>query len=214
MIQRPILFVAAIILTAATAYGKPNDWYSARWCESVKGEHQVRMTDGTIADCVTSDTVYEVEFAKDHYQGIGQSLHYAAVSKKKPGLVIVVRNQDDERHYKRVENSILYHDLKIELVKMITVNPRNAADRPASISTETTATIGDAGPTQNTMVLSQPMEKTTKNDINSEDNPPVKLSKSGICHDEESSYYHRTKHFRAFNTIAECLATGARLPKN
>ena len=43
--------------------------------------------------------------------------------------------------------------------------------------------------------------------------PPVKKSKSGICHDTTSSYYKRTKHFTPYETLEECLASGGRLPK-
>ena len=42
---------------------------------------------------------------------------------------------------------------------------------------------------------------------------PVKLSDSGICHDTSSPSYTRTKQFQSFDTIAECLDAGGRLPK-
>jgi hypothetical protein len=42
----------------------------------------------------------------------------------------------------------------------------------------------------------------------------VKKSTSGICHDEYSSYYNKTKNFKSFNTLASCLDSGGRLPKN
>lgn len=46
--------------------------------------------------------------------------------------------------------------------------------------------------------------------------PPVKMSKSEICHATDSSSYKRTKNFTAFDTLKECLASSdkARLPKN
>lgn len=42
----------------------------------------------------------------------------------------------------------------------------------------------------------------------------VKKSKSGICHDENSPYYDRTKNFHSFNSIQSCLESGGRLPKS
>lgn len=48
----------------------------------------------------------------------------------------------------------------------------------------------------------------------SENEPPVKMSKSEICHATDSSYYKRTKNFTAYTTLEECLADGGRLPKN
>ena len=42
---------------------------------------------------------------------------------------------------------------------------------------------------------------------------PVKKSKTNICHKKGSKYYDQTKHFRAFNTIKDCIDSGGRLPK-
>jgi hypothetical protein len=42
----------------------------------------------------------------------------------------------------------------------------------------------------------------------------VKKSKSGICHDEYSIYYNKTKKFQPFETLEFCLNSGGRLPKN
>lgn len=41
----------------------------------------------------------------------------------------------------------------------------------------------------------------------------VKLSSSGICHDENSSSYDRTRNYTPFNSIEACLESGGRLPK-
>lgn len=41
----------------------------------------------------------------------------------------------------------------------------------------------------------------------------VKQSNSGICHDESSAYFNKTKSYTAFNTLEECLNSGGRLPK-
>jgi len=41
----------------------------------------------------------------------------------------------------------------------------------------------------------------------------IKKSTSGICHDKKSSYYEKTKKFKPFKTMKECLDSGGRLPK-
>ena len=43
--------------------------------------------------------------------------------------------------------------------------------------------------------------------------PPVKMSKSGICHDRKSQYYSRTKNYRPFKSMKACLEAGGRRPK-
>lgn len=52
----------------------------------------------------------------------------------------------------------------------------------------------------------------SKND--SDNLPVVKQSVSGICHDTSSGSYKRTKRFKSFNSITECLNSGGRLPKS
>ena len=41
----------------------------------------------------------------------------------------------------------------------------------------------------------------------------VKKSRSSICHTPESASYSRTKNFKPYDTINDCLASGGRLPK-
>ena len=41
--------------------------------------------------------------------------------------------------------------------------------------------------------------------------PPVKLSRSGICHDAASQHYERLKDYRPFDSMDACLRAGGRL---
>ena len=45
------------------------------------------------------------------------------------------------------------------------------------------------------------------------DEPPVKKSKSGICHAKGSTYYSRTKNYTSYQTMEACLKSGGRKPK-
>lgn len=47
----------------------------------------------------------------------------------------------------------------------------------------------------------------------SKSNPPVKKSKSGICHAKNSEYYSRTKKFTPYSSMDACLKSGGRRPK-
>jgi hypothetical protein len=42
---------------------------------------------------------------------------------------------------------------------------------------------------------------------------PVKMSKSGICHAPNSTYYSQTKNFTPYPTLKACLNAGGRIPK-
>ncbi len=47
--------------------------------------------------------------------------------------------------------------------------------------------------------------------VNNEE-PQVKKSTTGICHEKGTTYYGRTQHFQPFNSIEDCLNSGGRLP--
>ncbi len=47
----------------------------------------------------------------------------------------------------------------------------------------------------------------------SKSNPPVKKSKSEICHAKGSTYYSRTKTFKPYSSMNACLKSGGRRPK-
>jgi hypothetical protein len=49
--------------------------------------------------------------------------------------------------------------------------------------------------------------------VEAADEPPVKMSKTGICHARGTSYYAQTKNYTAYNTLEECLQAGGRRPK-
>lgn len=42
---------------------------------------------------------------------------------------------------------------------------------------------------------------------------PVKMSKSGICHAPNSTYYNQTKNYTPYPTLQDCLKAGGRMPK-
>ena len=42
---------------------------------------------------------------------------------------------------------------------------------------------------------------------------PVKMSKSGICHAPNTTYYKQTKNYTPYPTLQACLSAGGRMPK-
>lgn len=42
---------------------------------------------------------------------------------------------------------------------------------------------------------------------------PVKMSKSGICHDQNSPWYNQTKAFTPYSSMSACIRAGGRPPK-
>lgn len=44
-------------------------------------------------------------------------------------------------------------------------------------------------------------------------NPPVKKSKTGVCHPQGGTYYGQTKNFTPYQSMDECIKSGGRAPK-
>jgi hypothetical protein len=42
---------------------------------------------------------------------------------------------------------------------------------------------------------------------------PVKMSKSGICHAPNTTYYKQTKNYTPYPTLQACLSAGGKMPK-
>ncbi len=45
------------------------------------------------------------------------------------------------------------------------------------------------------------------------DEPPVKKSNNNICHPKGGEYYSRTKNYRPYQTMEECMKSGGRKAK-
>ncbi|MFM8440671.1 MAG: hypothetical protein ACKN97_05215 [Acidobacteriota bacterium] len=43
--------------------------------------------------------------------------------------------------------------------------------------------------------------------------PPVKLSRTGICHKKGSRFYEQTRTFKSYNSLSACIGEGGRPPK-
>lgn len=77
------------------------------------GEIEYVLTDKTRVDCLTKDTTYEYDFCHKWAEAIGQSLHYAAMTGKKPGIRLICK--PDSIHIKRIKFVIEYYKLPIKL---------------------------------------------------------------------------------------------------
>ena len=67
---------------------------------------------------MTDEYAIEVEFAKKWAESVGQSLYYAEMTKKKPGVGFIVKNtKQDKRHLKRLKVLADKYGIKIFVIK-------------------------------------------------------------------------------------------------
>ena len=77
---------------------------------------EYRLFDKTRVDCLTSKYAIEVDFAKKWAEGIGQSLYYADVTGKKPGVGLIV-GKKDKRYLKRLNRLAKKYNIKVFVIK-------------------------------------------------------------------------------------------------
>lgn len=75
------------------------------------------LDDKTRVDILTKEYAIEVDFADNWYNGVGQSLHYALKTDKKPAMVIIVENPvRDERHITRLQQVAVKYGITVYFV--------------------------------------------------------------------------------------------------
>lgn len=99
-----------ISTTAHAAHLHKEAEYRDAWC---MGQTEVTLSDGTRADCVTTNYAIEVDFARKWAEGVGQTLHYAWLTGKKPALLLIVEKETDWKYYNRVLPTAQKHNIRL-----------------------------------------------------------------------------------------------------
>jgi hypothetical protein len=98
------------------ANAQPESWYAERIASALHGTTEYPVENGRV-DVVTNDYAIEVKRADDWKHAIGQSLWYALQTNKKPGIVLIVLDENDWKMGIRL-NSTLQHAGLADKVKV------------------------------------------------------------------------------------------------
>lgn len=74
-----------------------------------------RLPDATRVDILTDEVAYEVDFARKWAEGIGQALHYSVMTERGAGLILIVKNEKENKHVLKVQNIMEAFSLRIVL---------------------------------------------------------------------------------------------------
>ena len=88
------------------------------YCEELSGKVNYTLEDKSKVDCLTDTHAYEVDWADGMkvYEAIGQSLYYASQTNKKPGIILLIRRNNSEKHIRKVKEVINFFELDINLI--------------------------------------------------------------------------------------------------
>ena len=106
------LIIIVLVVLTNTVFASEATYRDA-WCSSHNGTAEVINDDRTKVDCLTSEYAIEFDYASKWYEAVGQSLHYGLKTGKKPGIVLIMKTEKDQRYVNRLMNAIEYYSLPI-----------------------------------------------------------------------------------------------------
>ena len=91
--------------------------YQTLLCKKLDGEMEYTLKDKTRVDCLTDEYAIEVDYAKKWAEGIGQSLHYAHMTGKKPAIGFIMNDGTDQRYFKRLNTLAEKYHIKVFVIE-------------------------------------------------------------------------------------------------
>nr|DAU52961.1 MAG TPA: Toxin Ibs, type I toxin-antitoxin system [Caudoviricetes sp.] len=119
--MKKYLFITLLLtLISLPAYSQPKNHffyekdYQNYWCSANNGKTEVILNDKARVDCLTLNYAVEVDFAPKWAESIGQSLYYASVTKKAPGVLLILENPTKDLIYlKRLQTVAKQHNITV-----------------------------------------------------------------------------------------------------
>ncbi len=81
----------------------------------LRGMTEVVLWDRTRVDILTDNYAYEVDWAPKWAESIGQSLYYAELTDKKPGIILLSK-RSEVRFIYRAQTVCAKHNIKLKVV--------------------------------------------------------------------------------------------------
>ena len=116
--MKKLLLLLILSISSFSSYAIENEaYYSEKFCNEMSGQSQYPLKDLSRVDCLTDTHAFEVDWADGMhvYEAIGQSLYYSAATGKKPGILLLIRKENSEKHIEKVRRVIEAFELDIEL---------------------------------------------------------------------------------------------------
>jgi len=111
--------ILATLTLLATSLLQGRDYYEVYyqnlWHSLSGGQTEVVFEDRTRCDILTETHAIEVDFADKWAEAVGQAAHYATLTGKRAGILLIIEDASDFKYLLRLENLIEYHNLEIDV---------------------------------------------------------------------------------------------------
>ena len=121
--------ILILVLVAAAAVAEPRpqreSYYSELWCSVRNGQQEVTTPLGTRIDCLLEHYAVEADFDAKWAEGLGQALHYSAMTGKRAAVLLILQNHDGSdrsRYVERLATTIVVLSLDVEIFFIETKN--------------------------------------------------------------------------------------------
>lgn len=95
-------------------YAKQKEvYYQNLFAKDINGQTEVVLNDKASVDIVTDTYAIEVDFAPKWAESIGQCLYYGIMMNKKPGILLVVDGNKEQRYINRVLYTAEYYHITV-----------------------------------------------------------------------------------------------------
>ncbi len=127
-----ILFAIIFSIISCTAYaqtfdfrdlpGDTSSWREIDWSKylsrqpATKGVPEYSLPDRSRVDILTNEYAIEVEWLSKWPEAVGQSLYYAAMTGKKPKIIILKKPDDDIKKYLQLQVVANKQNIKVEFL--------------------------------------------------------------------------------------------------
>ncbi len=122
--------LCGLLIGASTgSVATEKDW-QVPWCTSMGGIEEVNLADRTRVDCLTPTHAIELEFGPNWAEAIGQSQHYARLTGRKPGILLLIGGEAEQRFVDRLRATTDYICPKttIWVIDMTQTTPETLAE--------------------------------------------------------------------------------------
>ena len=106
-----ITIILAILWSGLAVSATEKD-HQVKYCAGII---EYYLPDRTRVDCLTESHAIEYDYGRKWAEAIGQSLHYAQMTGKEAGIVIIYKGQKDDKYIARMNKVISRYSLPIEV---------------------------------------------------------------------------------------------------
>ena len=110
-----ILVIGLLFASACKSLALEEGYYVVEAQKRLGGNIEVTLEDLTRVDLLTATHAWELEYAWNWQEGIGQSLHYALLTNLTAGIILIVEHEREWKFVEALEGLIEAYELPVDV---------------------------------------------------------------------------------------------------